>query len=54
MLLLPRPKQTGRRGQEIRKAEGIKQATQFCVQKVKAQAIQLVNEAAEKYFVGNA
>ena len=38
---------------EIRRAEGIKQAAILRAEG-EAQAIQLVNEAAEKYFVGNA
>lgn len=38
---------------EIKKAEGIKQAN-ILKAEGEAQAIQLVNEAAEKYFVGNA
>jgi regulator of protease activity HflC (stomatin/prohibitin superfamily) len=38
---------------EIRRAEGIKQAAILRAEG-EAQAIALVNEAAEKYFVGNA
>jgi regulator of protease activity HflC (stomatin/prohibitin superfamily) len=43
----------GQRRAEIKKAEGIKQARILAAQG-EAQAIQLVNEAADKYFVGNA
>jgi hypothetical protein len=43
----------GQRRAEIKKAEGIKQA-RILAAEGDAQAIQLVNEAAEKYFVGNA
>lgn len=43
----------GARRAEIKKAEGIKQAKILEAQG-EAQAIQLVNEAADKYFVGNA
>ena len=43
----------GQRRAEIKKAEGIKQA-QILDAEGEAQAIQLVNEAADKYFVGNA
>ena len=43
----------GQRRAEIKKAEGIKQARILEAQG-EAQAIQLVNEAAEKYFTGNA
>ena len=43
----------GQRRAEIKKAEGIKQAAILAAQG-QAQAIQLVNEAADKYFVGNA
>jgi regulator of protease activity HflC (stomatin/prohibitin superfamily) len=43
----------GQRRAEIKKAEGIKQALILNAQG-EAQAIQLVNEAADKYFVGNA
>ncbi len=43
----------GEKRAEIRKAEGIKQAAILRAEG-EAQAIQLVNEAAEKYFVGNA
>jgi regulator of protease activity HflC (stomatin/prohibitin superfamily) len=38
---------------EIKKAEGVKQA-KILAAEGEAQAIKLVNEAAEKYFVGNA
>lgn len=38
---------------EIKKAEGIKQA-KILAAEGEAQAIKLVNEAAEKYFIGNA
>ena len=41
----------GARRAEIKKAEGVKQAK---ILEGEAQAIQLVNEAADKYFVGNA
>jgi regulator of protease activity HflC (stomatin/prohibitin superfamily) len=43
----------GARRAEIKKAEGIKQA-KILEAEGEAQAIQLVNEAANKYFVGNA
>ena len=43
----------GARRAEIKKAEGIKQA-RILEAEGEAQAIQSVNEAAEKYFVGNA
>ena len=43
----------GERRAEIKKAEGIRQATILEAQG-EAEAIRLVNEAAEKYFVGNA
>ena len=43
----------GQRRAEIKKAEGIKQA-RILAAEGEAQAIQLVNEAADKYFVGNA
>jgi regulator of protease activity HflC (stomatin/prohibitin superfamily) len=43
----------GARRAEIKKAEGVKQA-KILEAEGEAQAIQLVNEAAEKYFVGNA
>jgi len=43
----------GARRAEIKKAEGVKQANILAAQG-EAQAIQLVNEAADKYFVGNA
>jgi regulator of protease activity HflC (stomatin/prohibitin superfamily) len=43
----------GARRAEIKKAEGIKQA-KILEAEGEAQAIQLVNEAADKYFVGNA
>ena len=43
----------GEKRAEIRKAEGIKQAAILRAEG-DAQAIQLVNEAAEKFFVGNA
>ncbi|MDD5084674.1 MAG: SPFH/Band 7/PHB domain protein [Candidatus Omnitrophica bacterium] len=48
--------ETGADGQkraEIKKAEGIKQA-RILQAEGEAEAIQLVNEAAQKYFVGNA
>ncbi|MCL5071113.1 MAG: SPFH/Band 7/PHB domain protein, partial [Actinobacteria bacterium] len=38
---------------EIKKAEGIRQA-KILEAEGEAQAIKLVNEAAEKYFIGNA
>ena len=38
---------------EIKKAEGIRQARILAAQG-EAEAIQLVNEAADKYFIGNA
>ena len=43
----------GQRRAEIKKAEGIKQA-KILAAEGEAEAIKLVNEAAEKYFVGNA
>jgi len=43
----------GEKRAEIRKAEGIKQAA-ILQAEGEAQAIALVNEAAEKYFIGNA
>ena len=43
----------GQRRAEIKKAEGTKQA-RILEAEGQAQAIQLVNEAADKYFVGNA
>lgn len=43
----------GQKRAEIKKAEGIKQA-RILQAEGEAEAIQLVNEAAEKYFVGNA
>jgi regulator of protease activity HflC (stomatin/prohibitin superfamily) len=43
----------GARRAEIKKAEGIKQA-KILAAEGEAEAIKLVNEAAEKYFVGNA
>src|SRR5260370_27391662 len=43
----------GARRAEIKKAEGIKQA-KILEAEGEAQAIQLVNDAADKYFVGNA
>jgi regulator of protease activity HflC (stomatin/prohibitin superfamily) len=43
----------GRRRAEIKKAEGVRQATILEAQG-QAEAIQLVNEAADKYFIGNA
>jgi regulator of protease activity HflC (stomatin/prohibitin superfamily) len=43
----------GARRAEIKKAEGIRQA-RILAAEGEAQAIQLVNEAADKYFVGNA
>ena len=43
----------GARRAEIKKAEGVKQA-QILKAEGEAQAIKLVNEAADKYFVGNA
>jgi regulator of protease activity HflC (stomatin/prohibitin superfamily) len=46
-------KADGEKRAEIRRAEGIKQAAILRAEG-EAQAIQLVNEAAEKYFVGNA
>lgn len=46
-------KADGEKRAEIRKAEGIKQAAILRAEG-EAQAIQLVNEAAEKFFVGNA
>ena len=46
-------KADGEKRAEIRKAEGIKQAA-ILKAEGEAQAIALVNEAAEKYFIGNA
>jgi regulator of protease activity HflC (stomatin/prohibitin superfamily) len=46
-------KADGEKRAEIRRAEGIKQGA-ILKAEGEAQAIQLVNEAAEKYFVGNA
>ncbi len=43
----------GQKRAEIKKAEGVKQA-RILQAEGEAEAIQLVNEAAEKYFVGNA
>ena len=43
----------GQRRAEIKKAEGVKQA-KILAAEGEARAIQLVNEAADKYFVGNA
>ncbi len=43
----------GQRRAEIKKAEGIRQA-KILAAEGEAQAIKLVNEAAEKYFIGNA
>lgn len=43
----------GARRAEIKKAEGVRQAKILAAQG-EAEAIKLVNEAAEKYFVGNA
>lgn len=43
----------GARRAEIKKAEGIRQAKILAAQG-EAEAIKLVNEAAEKYFIGNA
>jgi regulator of protease activity HflC (stomatin/prohibitin superfamily) len=43
----------GQRRAEIKKAEGVKQARILQAQG-EAEAIQLVNEAAEKFFIGNA
>jgi len=43
----------GQKRAEIKKAEGIRQA-HILTAEGEAQAIQLVNEAAERYFVGNA
>jgi regulator of protease activity HflC (stomatin/prohibitin superfamily) len=43
----------GQRRAEIKKAEGIKQA-RILAAEGEALAIQLVNEAADKYFIGNA
>ncbi len=43
----------GARRAEIKKAEGIRQA-KILAAEGEAQAIKLVNEAADKYFVGNA
>src|SRR5271157_3206389 len=43
----------GARRAEIKKAEGVKQA-KILAAEGEAQAIKLVNEAADKYFVGNA
>ena len=49
----PRRRPTASGAPSIKKAEGIKQAKVLAAEG-EAQAIQLVNEAAEKYFVGNA
>lgn len=46
-------KADGTRRAKIKEAEGIRQA-EILQAEGKAQAIQLVNEAAEKYFIGNA
>ena len=46
-------KADGEKRAEIRRAEGIKQAAILRAEG-EAQAIQLVNEAAERFFVGNA
>ncbi|HPS63674.1 MAG TPA: SPFH domain-containing protein [Bacteroidales bacterium] len=46
-------KADGEKRAEIRRAEGIRQA-QILKAEGEAQAIALVNEAAEKYFIGNA
>jgi len=46
-------KADGEKRAEIRKAEGFKQGAILRAEG-EAQAIQLVNEAAEKYFIGNA
>ena len=46
-------KADGEKRAEIRRAEGIKQGAILRAEG-EAQAIQLVNEAAEKYFIGNA
>lgn len=43
----------GQKRSEIKKAEGVRQA-KILQAEGEAQAIQLVNEAADKYFVGNA
>ncbi len=43
----------GERRSQIKKAEGIRQS-KILAAEGEAQAIQLVNEAAEKYFIGNA
>jgi len=43
----------GQRRAEIKKAEGIKQA-KILAAEGESEAIRLINEAAEKYFVGNA
>ena len=43
----------GEKRSQIKKAEGIKQARILQAQG-EAEAIKLVNEAAEKYFIGNA
>jgi regulator of protease activity HflC (stomatin/prohibitin superfamily) len=43
----------GQKRAEIKKAEGIKQA-RILQAEGEAEAIKLVNEAAERYFVGNA
>ena len=43
----------GQKRAEIKKAEGIRQA-EILTAEGEAQAIQLVNEAADRYFVGNA
>ncbi|MFH1387448.1 MAG: SPFH domain-containing protein [bacterium] len=46
-------KADGERRSEIKKAEGIKRA-KILAAEGEAEAIKLVNEAAEKYFIGNA
>ncbi len=46
-------KADGEKRAEIRRAEGIKQAA-ILQAEGEAQAIALVNEAAERYFIGNA
>lgn len=43
----------GQKRAEIKKAEGVRQAN-ILKAEGEAQAIKLVNEAAEKYFIGNA
>jgi regulator of protease activity HflC (stomatin/prohibitin superfamily) len=43
----------GQRRAEIKKAEGVKQA-RILEAEGEAEAIKLVNEAAEEYFIGNA